>query len=251
MIRGTQSETSGAVAAARGFALIELALALVIVALFLGAIMVPLTTQVEQRKISDTQRTVEDIKEALIGFAIVNGRLPCPAAPSATGTESPAGGGVCTNFYNGFVPGATLGLTPTDDQGYAIDGWGQRLHYAVSTAGGTNAFTTVGGMRAQGLSLAGDLAVCSASPPGPGPFTVCNPATSSLASAAVVVIYSLGPNWATGGVNADEAANLTIIDQVFVFHTRTTTPNGGFDDIVTWLSTGVLYSRMVNAAVLP
>jgi len=66
------------------------------------------------------------------------------------------------------------------------------------------------------------------------------------------VIYSLGPNWATGGVSPDEAANVTN-DAVFVFHVRSdaNSTTGEFDDIVTWLSPNVLYSRMVSAGQLP
>ena len=66
------------------------------------------------------------------------------------------------------------------------------------------------------------------------------------------MIYSLGPNWATGGVSADEAANLNN-DPIFVFHVRSDAGStaGEFDDIVTWLSANVLYSRMVSAGQLP
>ena len=49
----------------RGFTLIELAVALFIIALLLGSILVPLATQVEQRQISETQKTMEEIRDAL------------------------------------------------------------------------------------------------------------------------------------------------------------------------------------------
>jgi hypothetical protein len=63
---------------------------------------------------------------------------------------------------------------------------------------------------------------------------------------------SLGPNWASGGTGADEAANLDG-DQVFVSHVRSAAgaPNGEFDDIVTWLSVNVLLNRLVSAGQLP
>ena len=65
-----------------GFTLIELAVVIVVIALLLGSILVPLTSQVEQRKVLETQKTLDEIKEALIGFAMINGRLPRPATSS-------------------------------------------------------------------------------------------------------------------------------------------------------------------------
>ncbi len=243
----------GALTRSRGFSLIELAVVLVVITIFLGAILVPLTTQVAQRKTSDTQKTLEDIREALLGYAIANGRLPCPASATSNGVESfvgTVGASACTNPYNGFVPAATLGLQATDSRGFAIDAWGTPIRYAVTTAN-TSAFTTANGMRTAIMAaLAPNLYVCTRSP-GTGIQTAC-PAATVLTSSAPAVIYSLGPNYATGGTSADEAANLNI-DQVFVFHTRSDlgTTIGEFDDIVTWLSANVLFSRMVSAGQLP
>ncbi len=94
--------------------------------------------------------------------------------------------------------------------------------------------------------MAPDLWVC---PTSTGiTATDCGGGNPYLSNATVAVIYSLGPNWATGGITADEAANLNN-DQVFIYHNRTSNPQ--FDDIATWLSSGVLYSRMVNAGRLP
>ena len=62
----------------RGFTLIELAVVIAIVALLLGALLVPLATQVQGRNIKETQRSLKEIKEALLGYAVTQGRLPCP-----------------------------------------------------------------------------------------------------------------------------------------------------------------------------
>ena len=59
----------------RGFTLIEMAVAVFIITLLLGSILVPLTTQVEQRQISDTQKALEEIKEALDRIRSSHGRL--------------------------------------------------------------------------------------------------------------------------------------------------------------------------------
>src|ERR1035437_4340677 len=118
-----------------GFTLVELAIVLVIVALILGTGLTLLSAQQEQRRIEDTNARLSDAREALIGFAIANGRLPCPASATSNGVESyvgVVGGSSCTNFYNGFLPAATLGLTPADSQGYAINAWSNRIRYAVT-----------------------------------------------------------------------------------------------------------------------
>lgn len=72
-----------------GFTLIEIAMVLVIIGLLLGGLLMPLATQVDVQRRIETEKAMEQIKEALIGFAMVNGRLPCPADPAApTGTST-------------------------------------------------------------------------------------------------------------------------------------------------------------------
>ena len=125
-----------------GFTLIEMAIVLMIVGLLLSGLLVPLSAQMEQRNITDTQKSLSEIKEALIGFALTYGRLPCPATSSSNGAEQfvpghSAADGQCSNFYNGYVPAATLGLSgTTDSSGFLIDSWGNRIHYAVTNANG-------------------------------------------------------------------------------------------------------------------
>ena len=75
----------------RGFTLVEIAIAVFIITILLGSILVPLQTQVEQRQVSETQKMLEDIKDALIGHAIVKGYLPCPDKQTAGGAGSLTG----------------------------------------------------------------------------------------------------------------------------------------------------------------
>lgn len=116
-----------------GFTLVELAVSIFIIALLLGSIMVPLATQVEQRQISETQKTLDEIREALMGFAITNGYLPCPDLTAGTGANDgvedvTAGTGICQSLSGtiatGNLPWATLGLGNQD-------AWGNRFRYAV------------------------------------------------------------------------------------------------------------------------
>lgn len=255
----------------QGFTLVEIAIVLFIVALLMGGLLPTLSSQIEQRRNSDTTQQLNDIKDALIGFAIINGRLPCPAFGSSNSLESfafggNAGNGNCLNssgaFYNGFVPAATLGLSGSmDSSGYLLDSWGNRIHYAVTAANG-KAFTTTGtpttGMKGVGISnLQPDLMVCSTATGSTG--SSCGSANYNLTATpgVPVVIYSTGKNGGYGGTGTDELENpnpnSADNDRVFVSHTPTPSgaPNGYFDDIVTWISETVLINKMVAAGMLP
>lgn len=242
-----------------GFTLIELAIVLLIVGLLLGGVLATLSTQLEQQRVSETRKALEEIKEALLGYAMANGRLPCPASTTSNGAESfvpitgNATNGNCSNFYDGFVPAVTLGVTPVDDQGYVIDGWRNRIRYAVSEDNtDSHAFTAIDGMRATGMGvLQPDLRVCNTATgiTGAAPNTACAAATG-ITTDAPAVIYSLGKNGAGGGGGTDEAENLDV-DRTYVIHALVASGATEFDDIVTWLSANVLYNRMVAAGRLP
>ena len=250
---------------AKGFTLIEIAMAIFIITLLLGSILVPLQNQVESRKFDETQKILDQAREGLIGFAAANGYFPCPASSTSNGAEAGANHttGSCsatgTNTYVGFLPAATLGFTPTDTQGYAVDAWGtsqlNRIRYAVANQtinSVTNPFTKSGGMRSALMSnitaATNMLYVCNS---GTGVnASGCNTATP-LTSNAIAVIWSLGPNAATtGGTSTDELEN-TDNDRIFVWHTKSGITGSEFDDIVTWISPNTLFNRLIAAGQLP
>ena len=98
-----------------GFTLIEMGVALFVIALLLGSIMVPLATQVEQRQISETEKTLEEIREAIIGYTLANGYLPCPDRTSGgagtvndtanDGVEDFSGSNCFSTTLTGMCPG--------------------------------------------------------------------------------------------------------------------------------------------------
>lgn len=244
-----------------GFTLIEMAIVLFIVALLMGGLLPTLSGQIDQRRNNDTSKQLNEIKDALIGYAVINGRLPCPAAPNSTGVESPLGGGPCNYFYNGFVPGATLGLAGTDSAGYVVDSWGNRIRYAVTSWNSTSpafsdVFTTANGMNTVGITslVPTSLAVCSTSAGISSSSCGSGAWLTSSNTGVPAVIFSTGKNGAQGsaGIGADEAANLAGL-QRFVSHlpTGSGAPYGYFDDIVIWISPNVLINRMVAAGKLP
>jgi prepilin-type N-terminal cleavage/methylation domain-containing protein len=245
---------------ARGFTLVELAIVMFIVALLLGGMLLPLSAQQDVRSYGDTQKLLSEARDALLGFAMANDRLPCPASAVSNGVESPVGGGVCTNPYDGFLPAATLGLAPIDAQGYLLDGWGgeavNRVRYAISAANGS-ALSSGSSMKSVGITaLVPDLKICSTGTglTGEGTTGAACAAGASLATDAVAVIYSLGKNAGTGGTSDDEKHNpnrltppVPAADRVFVNAQQGT----NFDDQMVWLAKGTLFNRMVAAGRLP
>jgi prepilin-type N-terminal cleavage/methylation domain-containing protein len=272
-----------------GFTLIEMAIVLLIVTLLLGGLIAPLSSQIEQRNSTETKKRLEQAKEALLGFAVAAGRLPCPASGTSNGLEAfcssaagactettiPQPHGRCAAFYNGFLPAASIGITPVDAKGYAVDGWASnqnRIRYAVADTtinGITFPFTRTDGIRqvmqadltngTSNLSAANLLYVCTTAPSTvPATFsTSCSSSGIQLTSKAVAVIYSLGKNAPTGGTGYDEAANPNQNspnnDPVFVSHepVPASATTQEYDDIVTWLSPNILLNRMAGAGRLP
>lgn len=240
-----------------GFSLVEMAVVLAIMALLLGGLLPTISSQVEQQRRNETNKQMDEIKEALIGYAIINVRLPCPASSTSNGVEDPVGGITCNHPYDGFVPAATLGVTSVVDsqgnKGFAVDSWNNRIRYAVTQAN-SKAFTTANGMSTVGISnLSPDLLVCSSATATGFSGSSCGTNNALTSSPGIpVIIYSTGKNGGYGGIGADEAANLDG-NQTFVSHTPTpsTATNGEFDDIVIWISPNVLINRMVTASKLP
>lgn len=223
-----------------------MAIVLVIVSLLIGGMMVPLSAQKDIQKTSETQKQLSDIRDALLGFVAAQGRLPCPASPGTTGTEAPVGGSACTNPWDGFVPAITLGISPTDEQGYSTDAWGNRIRYAVTTKN-SNAFTTGNGIKSNWTgTLDPDIQVCSTSTglTGSGATATCA-AGAGLSSTVPAIIVSTGKNGGAVPVG-DEAAN-TNTDRAFVNHMQ----NDTFDDIVIWISPNILYDRLISVGGLP
>ena len=246
----------------RAFTLVEVAVALLVVGLLVGALALPLATQLQARRYDAARRQLEAAGDALLGFAAANGRLPCPATEASRGEEAfaaagDAGNGECARFYDGFLPAAALGLAGVDAAGLVRDPWeaeGNRVRYAVagtSVNGIARPFTRRGGMRAatlQGLSDASHfLFVCTT---GEGATASgCATAAQQLTRKAAFVVLSTGPN-AGADPHGDEARNLSG-SPVFVAHDPTAPGPGEFDDVVHWGGLPMLVHRLLAAGQLP
>lgn len=222
-----------------------MAVVLIIVGLLLGGLLMPLGAQVEQRKIGETQKALDEIREALIGFAVANGRLPRPATSATNGAERAA----CTTEAEctGFIPWAALGVSK-------LDTWNHIFRYKV-----TMAFTTT-----FALTTARNLTVQTRD--SASPYALVNLTTANDVPA---IVLSHGKNGygstadngtaqpAIPAANIDETTNGAAAGTIFVSRApaastdSTNNPGGEFDDIVTWLSPNILFNRMVAAQKLP
>ena len=208
-----------------GFTLVEMAIVLVIIGLLISAFLTPLTAQLEQNRNAEARRDLAEIKEALLGFAVINGRLPCPDT-TGDGVEDACVNTNVTATTGGNVPWVTLNTNQ-------FDPWQRRYQYRVNN-GFTGAFL---------LSTSGG---------GQGIIKVCTTNSCAITEASNVpfVVLSTGQNGAVlPPVNADEQENIDG-DRDFVSRDFSNVA-GGFDDILVWASTNVLMNRMVTAGRLP
>ncbi|QJR16399.1 type II secretion system protein [Usitatibacter palustris] len=242
------------------FTLIELLVALVVITMLVAGLALPISAQVQLRRQDETRRTLEEAREALLGFAAGAARLPCPATATSHGEEAFAPGGDasngrCATFHDGWLPAAALGLTPLDEAAFLRDAWGTRIRYAVfgdrPIEGVEHALTRARGLQAAtlpGLGAAPHYLIICASGQGLDAAS-CGAAANQLTRRAAFVVFSTGPNG--GGIpGPDETHNLDG-DGVFVSHTASQDPVNPFDDLVTWLPVPMLINRMIAAGHLP
>ena len=97
-----------------GFTLVEMAIVLAIVALLLGGLLPMISSQIEQQRRNETRKYVDEVRDALLGYAIANKHLPCPATDTngvAVATCMTAASQV------GYLPYNDLGVTDKDAYG--------------------------------------------------------------------------------------------------------------------------------------
>ena len=284
----------------RGFTLAEIAIVTMILGLLVVGVLGSLSNQVTQGRITRTERQLEEIREALLGFAARTGYLPCPDT-DGDGIEDAPNRAVATPLacasVEGFLPWVTLGVSQTD-------AWGIRFRYRIkdefARASAANS-PAVGGLTpiAGCVATAGTTDPASTADPNnctldiqdtgdiqintrggaTGKTLITQAGGDRVSGIGVpVVIMSFGPN-GFGGVdafgnvrplppvsNVDENTNVTTPKPAFapVFVARTskgidagcseTAATGAlceFDDIVTWIPTPLLVSKLLQANRLP
>ena len=219
----------------------ELAVVLAILGLLLGALLKPLRGQVETQQYQDAERGLDEIRDAIIGFSLANGRLPCPADGTIVSGATGAGleartGGACDDPA-GVVPWATLGVAE-------LDPWGRRYTYRVTASFADD--PPAAGLASFGLTSDGTIQIY-----GNTSFTV------DTARNVPAIILSHGKNglraWRTDGTRITSPAatgaeqennggddNFAVVAQ-----------GEAYDDVVRWIPGNLLKNRMVTAGRLP
>ena len=209
----------------KGFSLVELTIVLVIVALLTSGLLLGISAQRNAAENVDAQRQLENIREALLGFAMANGRLPCPADPALTSgiEDRPNPSSPCNRTF-GVIPWATLSLPETDP-------WGRRFTYFANA--GFTAPLPVGALASFTLGTTGNANIRDSAG-----------SANNIASSLPAVIVSHGSNGIGTSGDEQENANSTL-----TFVSRT--PGNDFDDLVVWIVPSILNARMVAAGRLP
>ena len=269
--------------ASSGFSLVELTIVLLIIALLVGGMVVPLSAQRDMQNVSATEKQMAEIREALLGFAINYGRLPCPdtdqdgkedialpvvSSGPLSGQQTEIHNGCLGALDEGGLPFATLGVPPSD-------AWGNRFRYRVS---GTFTQSRIVRETATGNVISATPGFALGSPGDIEVMTRGNTGSAKgellLASTLPVVILSHGKNgygtWSANGAalaappatNTDERMNADVSSKKKV--SRFATPEAipcsdsvvgppfcEFDDIVVWISRYALFNRLISAGRLP
>ncbi|MCS3904424.1 prepilin-type N-terminal cleavage/methylation domain-containing protein [Methylohalomonas lacus] len=212
----------------KGFTLVELAMVLLIIGLLLGGLLMPLATQVEQRDRRLVGEQLEDIKRALLGYAVINGNFPCPSIvtdPDDDDYGLPVDPSEDECADDGLLPWKVLGVREKDP-------WGSYWRYRVDT----NFVDTfnLGTVPGDGL----------------GVFRVIDGDEKRLTAAndefrPVVVFYSQGPDMESNGLNTHGS------DPDHAKFQGGEPVQGQFDDLTDWLTRPILLEVMLSSRVLP
>ena len=201
-----------------GFTLLEIVMVLMISGLLLGGLIPLLSSQIESQRINETRKQMNEIKEALLGYSVINGKLPCPAP--TTDPNNPEYGEAASTCVvpasDGYLPWKALGISDTD-------AWGGKWLYRVqSNFASSVPFTLTTVSSTLQIENSAGITITSSS------------------ERPIAIVFSTGKNLIADGKNADFDATY-----------QSDVPNQNFDDFVTWISKPVLVNRMVAAGKLP
>lgn len=198
----------------KGFSLLEMTIVLLVLSIMLSGLISPLSARMTQSQLRQTNQQLQLALGALVGFAMLQNRLPCPD----TDNDGKENNTACDQ--EGNFPWADLGVA-------GIDTWKQPLRYRVSSA-----FTTA----PMNLSATSSLQVKHKD----------GTALTVTDSVVAAVIFSSGKNLKRDADNANGDRIYTSDD----FVEDKDNPNNTFDDQITWLSKNELFYRMVTATTV-
>lgn len=206
-----------------GFSLVEMAIVLAIVGLLLGGLLPSISSQIEQQRRNETRKLMDEIKDALIGFTIINGKLPCPAIITSGEADSTCTGPSSDNY----LPWKTLGVPETD-------AWGGKWRYRVDPAFASSVPFTLTTTTTASLAIQDNAGT----------------ALTTTTERPIAILYSTGKNLSADGQNTN--FDTTYQSDVPRDDDKSTAGiNEEFDDITIWFSRPQLINRMVTAGKLP
>lgn len=263
----------------QGFTLIEMAVVLAILVVLLSMLVSPISAQRHTANLVKVRAELADIKEALYGYAITHGALPCPTFPGLGGRALDASVSNCERAgvaeFHGFVPTVTLGLNgQIDCYGLLLDPWGQPYRYSVSSSNFSSDdevdFVRNGEIRAEAsianhalADIKPDIRICGDA------SQTCNASTniaSLVADNVAALVFSLGrhnqslseyENENAGEKNetvsaACSAPSFGLSNDRFFYSMPFNEQLGNeFDDELIWISSNSLYAKMLAAGQLP
>lgn len=220
-----------------GFTLVEMAMVLAIVALLMAGLLPSLSNQIEQQRRTETRKQIDVIQQALLGFAIINGRLPCPMttsdpADSNYGIEDASCSSAPTS--EGYLPWKTLGVPE-------FDAWGSKRTSSSDTS-------WLGYWRYRVNRNFAIQFTMSTNPDTADKLVVKDLNGNDLTSATerpIAIVFSTGPDLTGNLENASDSFEATTGTY------QSDTPSSTFDDILIWISRPQLLNRMVAAGKLP
>jgi len=215
----------------RGFTLVEMAIVLVVLGLIASLLIAPLAMRFEASRRHAAESMLDDITEALIGFALVYGRLPCPSTEPdplspAYGLEQ---GPPCPLNVPGYLPWRTLGLPAHDPWGNPRTGasqpWAGHWHYRPDKnfVEGSISLSTLPSGQIQIKDHDGNL-------------------VSTTDSRVVAVVFSTGPNRRTDGLNAAYSPASPLFEAG--------EPTSAFDDLLRWIGHPLFIARLARSGRL-
>lgn len=224
----------------RGFSLLELAMAMVILSLLMGWLMTPLRAQRSLIAYKETDWRLQQAQQALYGHAVIYHYLPCPDDDMPPdGWENVLSNQTCRSDQ-GVLPWQQLSLPATD-------AWGRYFLYRADSTftHHGNWFSINDAELASNLQVTGDEGV-----------------VTSVASRPMAIVLSHGEN-GLGGIQSGAQAQAMAAPQqadelenadgdVFYVDKSQSQLNGQvFDDRLIMLSPKALIYQMVQAQRLP
>jgi prepilin-type N-terminal cleavage/methylation domain-containing protein len=241
----------------KGFTLLEMAVVIAIMGIVMAGFVLPMLGQIKMRsqllelqKYKETNRTLEEVKAALLGYVVANKYFPCPdfdVVPDGQGGNQ-SNCNTDTKAIEGYVPWVDLGLTK------GTDAWGNPIRYRVHH----NYAYPPNPPNSDISSTNLDVSV----PPTLKIKNITDNVISNVNTVAIVLL-SCGKNGKpdsttnesnnrTGNQNCSNVANPAINNNYYIQDTRNYSTElesipTDFDDVVTWVSKYQVINQLTNA----